>query len=247
MSLTVYQSKFVLVGGRHPSTGEPTNIVLTSTTGQQWEPSLPPMPTKRYATSSVSTRSSPEVLVVAGGMESRNKLLDVVEVFIRDEWTTVDPLPEPDCKIHSTLHDGSLHFVGGVNNTSYTCSCDSLVSSCEKSSSHTSNRRRLWRESRTPGNRTTAISYDSRLVNIDGCGTVRCYSSTHESWIETTSEGNRPRKFSLSIAAIVLATKDIIYAHYFSGIFRVTVLGKHVCVYMCTCVYVCVYVYVHVY
>ena len=74
MFLTTYLSKLVLVDGRHLSTGEPTNQLFTSATGQQWEPSLPPMPTKRYGTSSVSTRS-PEVLVVAGGLGSIHKKL----------------------------------------------------------------------------------------------------------------------------------------------------------------------------
>ena len=91
MSLTIYQSKLVLVGGCHPSTREATNQLLTSTTGRQWESSLPPMPTKRYGTSSVSTRC-PEVLVVAGGLDSNDEVLDVVEVLQGDKWLTVDPL-----------------------------------------------------------------------------------------------------------------------------------------------------------
>ena len=94
MSLAIYQSKFVLVGGRHSSTREATNQLLTSTTGRQWEPSLPPMPTKRYRTSSVSTRS-PEVLVMAGGWDSNHEGLDVVEVLQGDKWLMVDPLPAP--------------------------------------------------------------------------------------------------------------------------------------------------------
>ena len=94
MSLTIYQSKLVLVGGLHPSTREATNQLLTSTAGRLWEPSLPPMPTKRYRTSSVSTRS-PEVLVVAGGWDSNHEGLDVVEVLQGDKWLIVDPLPAP--------------------------------------------------------------------------------------------------------------------------------------------------------
>ena len=47
MSLTTYQDKLVAVGGVHPSTGEVTDQLLTSATGEDWQPSLPPMPTKR--------------------------------------------------------------------------------------------------------------------------------------------------------------------------------------------------------
>ncbi len=89
-SLTTYQSKFVLVGGYHH--GEPTNSLLTSTTGLDWKPSLRAMPTRRSFPSSVSGES-PEVLVVAGGRDSHSKDLDVVEVLLNDHWTTADSLP----------------------------------------------------------------------------------------------------------------------------------------------------------
>ncbi len=66
-SLTTYQSKFVLVGRWDLSTNsEPTNSLLTSTTGLDWKPSLRAMPTPHYYPSSVSG-GSPEILVVAGG------------------------------------------------------------------------------------------------------------------------------------------------------------------------------------
>ncbi len=90
-SLTTYQSKFVLVGGRHPSTGI-TNTLLTSTTGLDWKPLLHAMPTPRSSASSVSG-GSPEVLVVAGGSGSRYEDLDVVEVLLNNHWTTADSLP----------------------------------------------------------------------------------------------------------------------------------------------------------
>ena len=56
MSLTIYLSKLVAVGGRDSSTREATNAILTSTTERQWEPSLLPMPMKRYDTSSVNMK-----------------------------------------------------------------------------------------------------------------------------------------------------------------------------------------------
>ena len=234
MSLTVYQSKFVLVGGRSSSTHEPTNIVLTSTTGEEWEPSLAPMPTKRYDTSSVSTRS-PEVLVVAGGVGEGSHLLDVVEVFIDDQWTTANPLPAPCCMVHSTFHDGNLYFIGGTykHATIYTCSCASLISSCEKSSSNTSNSQ-LWRWLRAPGS-TAIISHSSQLISIDYRGRVECYSSTHNSWIEATIEGNTLCYYSSLGAACVLPTGDIVYANKVHGIYRATVSGMCVCMYVHSC------------
>ena len=233
MSLTVYQSKFVLVGGCYSSARICTNIVLTSTTGEEWEPSLPPMPTKRYDTSSVST-GSPEVLVVAGGVGVGSNHLDVVEVFKDDQWTTANSLPAPCHKVHSTFHDGNLYFIRGTyqHATIYTCSCASLISSCEKSSSHTSNRQ-LWRKMRGPGS-TAIISHSSRLISIGDRGIVECYSSTHNSWIEATSEGDTRHNFSSLVATCVLPTGDIVYANSTDGIYRVTVSGMCVCI----CVYI---------
>ena len=152
MSLTIYQSKFVLVGGLHPSTHEPTNQLLTSTTGRQWKPSLPPMPTKRSCTSSVSIRS-PEVLVVAGGYGSSHEELDVVEVLQGDKWLMVDPLPAPAALMPSTLHDGKICFLrhGRQDSTVFTCSCTSLISSCSKSSGNSSTDRPLWQQFQAPG------------------------------------------------------------------------------------------------
>ena len=138
MSLTIYKSKFVLMGGWQSSIHETTGTVLTSTTGQQWEPSLPQMPTKRSCASSVSTRS-PEVLVVAGGRSNSNEDLDVVEVLLGDKWIAVDPLPAPASMMYSTLHDRKLYFMrgGGQRSTVFTCSCTSLISTPSKSSSNT--------------------------------------------------------------------------------------------------------------
>ena len=186
------------------------------------------MPTKRYGTSSVSTRS-PEVLVVVGG-KRHGKKLDVVEVLKDNKWTTVDPLPEPHLVMCSALHDGNLYYFierTYQHATMYTCSCASLISSCEKPSSHTSNSQ-LWRELEVLCNKSAIMSHSLRLVNIDGRGTVSCYSSTRDSWIEVTSEGDRPRHYSSFIAACTLPTGDIVFAHYDYGIYRVTVLGEYV-------------------
>ena len=226
MSLTIYQSKFVLVGGRHPSTREATNQLLTSTTGQQWEPSLPPMPTKRYATSSVSTRS-PEVLVVAGGWDSNHKLLDVVEVLQWDKWLMVDPLPAPATWMRSTLHDGNICFMrpGRQDSTVFTCSCTSLISSCSKSSGNSSTDRPLWQQFQAPGRwDTTIASFSSRLVSIDDLGRVRGYSSMTRSWLMTTSTG--PIHIQITnIAATVLNTGELILANRTGGVYRGAVSG----------------------
>ena len=112
MSLTTYEDKLVAVGGYHPSSFEVTDQLLTSATGEDWQPSLPPMLTKRSRTSSVSTRS-PEVLVVAGGWGSDNRALHMVEVLLGDQWSTAHPLPTPCYDMRSTVHEGNFYFTGG--------------------------------------------------------------------------------------------------------------------------------------
>ena len=227
MSLTTYQSKSLLVGGHHHSTREPTNQLFTSTTGRQWEPSLPPMSTKRFGTSSVSTRS-PEVLVVAGGRGSNHRELDVVEVLQEDKWLMVDPLPAPAAGMCSTVHDGKTCFVSHrcLDSTVFTCSCTSLISSCSKFSGNSSTDRPLWQQFQAPcGWLSTFASYSSRLVFINGRGTVRGYSSMTRSWLMVTSTGPIPVGAGYK-AATVLNTGVLILAHELGGVYRGAVSGE---------------------
>jgi len=228
MSLATYQSKFVLVGGRHPSSHESTNILLTSATGLQWKNSLPPMRVERYNTSSVSTRS-PEALVVAGGCVSYGAVLDVIEVLLGDGWITVDSLPAPDCGMHSTLHEGNLHFTRGPEQgaTGYTCSCSSLISSVLESTSTTSTDRPLWKQYQAPDEATITVSYCSQLANIDGRGSVRALSNTTQSWVEANTAGDIHHDVVENIAAAVLTSPVIVYAHEYGGVYRGTLTGKN--------------------
>ena len=224
MSLTTYQSMFVAVGGRHPSTYKYTDLLFTSDTGLQWQPSLPPMPTKRSYTSSVSTRS-PEVLVVAGGKGSGGRKLNVVELLLGDQWSTVDPLPAPCFYMSPTLHDGNLYFMGGegLGDTVYTCSCTSLISSC---GTNTTTDRPLWRQFKAPRDNTAAVSYSSHLVSIDCWCIIRAYSSVSQSWVKPTSTGDRSHGYTAYVAAAVLPTGELVYAHRYGGVYKVKLSGE---------------------
>ena len=225
MSLAIYQSKFVAVGGVDPSTDNATSTILTSTTGRQWEPSLPPMPTKRYGTSSAST-TSPEVLVVAGGMGS-DGALNIVEVLMADKWITIDPLPTPASLMVSTVHEGNLYIMtrhSGTTNTITTCSCTSLISSCKNSSRTSSTDSPLWSQFQAPGGWRSIVSYSSQLVIIDDQGTARGYSSTTQSWVEASIAGDKLDKDHLSTAT-VLSSGEILFCHY-CGIYRGTMTGE---------------------
>ena len=214
---------FVAVGGNSPSTCEPTDLLFTSDTGLQWQPSLPPMPTKRSYTSSVSTRS-PEVLVVAGG-RSLGSLENVVELLLGDQWSTVDPLPASCCYMCSTLHDGNLYFMGGGVGEVFTCSCTSLISSC---GNYTTTDRPLWRQFKAPRDFTAAVSYSSCLVGTNVMCTIRAYSSVSQSWVEATSTGYRSHltdMYTNYVAAAVLPTGELVYAHK-DGVYKVKLSGE---------------------
>ncbi len=211
-ALTTYQSKFVLVGGRHPSTYERTNSLLTSTTGRDWKPSLRAMPTPRYKASSVSGGSL-EVLVVAGGSVSPGDWLDVVEVLLNDHWTTADSLPSSCLDMRSTFHEGNFYFTGGLDKEKilFICSLESLVASA---SNGRTRRQTIWRTVTTLTDICAIASYVSNLIGIDNFTTISSYSNKTEEWIETTSEGDRlEQKYNSGwIATAVLSTGQLLVA-----------------------------------
>ncbi len=223
-SLTTYQSKFVLVGGLHPSTYEPTNSLLTSTTGLDWKTSLCAMPTRRYYPSSVSG-GSPEVLVVAGGYGSHHKDLDVVEVLLNDHWTTADSFPSSCRNMQSTFHEGNLYYTGGVDKRKilFICSLESLIASA---SNGRTRRQTIWRTVTTLTAIFAIVSYVSNLIGIDFNSTIRSYSNKTEEWIETTSEGDRPeQKYNSGcIATAVLSTGQLLVANR-DGLYKETLSG----------------------
>ena len=229
MSLTTYQDKLVAVGGRHHSTGEVTDQLLTSATGEDWQPSLPPMPTKRYSTSSVSARS-PEVLIVAGGRGLDNNALHTVEVLLGDQWSTAHTLPTPCYDMRSSLHEGNFYFIELWNhrNTIYTCSCTSLITSCGLSGNDTSTTTPVWSKLEAPDYTRAIVSYYSHLITVDKRCSIRGYSSMRQSWVETTSEGKGKDGNTSYIAAAVLPTGQLVVAHsgISGGVYRVTLSGE---------------------
>ncbi len=219
-SLTTYQSKFVLVGGVHPSTDEPTNSLLTSTTGLDWKPSLRAMPTRRYRASSVSG-GSPEVLVVAGGRGSHDEYLDVVEVLLNDHWTTADSLPSSCWYMLSTFHEGDFYFTRKADKRGilFICSLESLTASA---SNGRTRRQTIWRTVTTRPCIFAIVSYVSNLICIDIHFTISSYSNKTEEWIETTSEGDRPVGGHLATA--VLSTGQLLVVSEY-GVFKGTLSG----------------------
>ena len=227
MSLATYQSKFVVVGGCLPSTiNEATDQLLTSTTGKDWQSSLPPMPTKRFDASAVSASSS-DVLVVAGGRDSECRGLNVVEVLLGNQWNTTYPLPLPlCCDVRSTFHDNNFYFTGQMTgeNVIYTCSCAALITSCQTSNESTTSQ--AWMKISKLSDTSAIFSYSSRLIGIGMSGTMSVYSDVTKSWVGTTSEGKD--KYITRFAAAVLPTEGFVVAHK-DGVCRVKISGECEC------------------
>lgn len=113
-ALTTYRSKLVLVGGRDQRSFV-TNKLWTSDDATNWQPSLPPMPTKRFSPVAVNI-GTPEYLVVLGGMTNIPSIncLAAVEVLVEEQWFKLWPLPLSYYNIRHTLHNGNLFIIGSA-------------------------------------------------------------------------------------------------------------------------------------
>ena len=105
--LSVYHSRLVLLGGIEISASKPTNKVWASEDGMDWQTShIPPMGTARCSPSAVNT-GTPEWLVAASGIDAKGLPLNVVEILIDQQWSTVHPLPNVNVYA-STFLDGKI-------------------------------------------------------------------------------------------------------------------------------------------
>ena len=138
-ALTTYHSQLVLVGGREPSTLEPSKMLWTlpSDARMKWQPSIREMLTRRFGASAMNT-GTPEYLVVAGGMGVGGyNILNTVEVFTGMEWCTVEPIPEAYSYPKWASHEGKcyLSVCGGYpqDSVAYSCDLKLLLKSCDQS------------------------------------------------------------------------------------------------------------------
>ncbi len=205
MSLSTYKSQFVAVGGCD-TFGCSSDQVFASDTGLEWQASLPPMRTNRHKTSSVGT-TSPEVLVVAGGLDCNSKKLKEVEVLMEGVWYYVNPLPEGCYDMTSTIHEDEVVFTSAYGSI-YICNIASLVSSCYNKKFSVSHWKSFSVSWWTP---TICISYCCRLVSINRYGIMKGYCSMSQSWMEIS---HRIRKLSacvLSNGDIVISNEDAVH------------------------------------
>ena len=201
----------VLVGGREPDTDMATNKLWTLKGGTNWQPSLPPMPTRRYKSSALNT-GSPECLVVSGGRASGGSYVNVVEILKDNEWSSVQPLPKSCYCLKSTLHKGRLYLIGGYEQgrSVFHCKLESLLNeNYTQEMSHSSG---LWSELQIYLQNSSPSSFANQLISNGGLingalsSEICAYSPHTLSWLHV---GDLPIELR-GTATIVLPTGELV-------------------------------------
>ena len=236
-ALTTYHSQLVLVGGRKPSTHEPSNVLWTrsSDAGMDWQPSIQEMPTKRFGAAAMNT-GTPEYLVVAGGVGVGAYALDTVEVFTGKEWCTVEPLPQGCCYHKCPLHGGKYYLFGGYpQNIAYCCDIKSILKSCEQSGINKAPFP-VWSQFEFPLEYSSLASFGQQLISIAGITNdsyrspdIFSLSPPSQSWVHV---GKLPIALD-SAASIVLPTGGLVVIggdpggeSYSARVFKATLRGE---------------------
>ena len=176
-ALSTYDSRLVIVGGKEE--GEITNKLWTSADGIKWESSLPTMPTKRIVPS-VLSKDNPKCLIVAGGCLEDLRELNVVEVFVKEQWSKVSCLPIWSRFSKATLHDGQVYILTPKDNTVCHCILESLFK-CEPESTSP------WNQFKSPVDTTALASFGQSLIATGGDMKIHAYSSSSQSWVHVLS------------------------------------------------------------
>ena len=191
-ALTTYHNKLLLVGGLEASTDQVTNQLWVFEEGEQtWTQPLPPMPTRRWGASAVSTQDH---LIVAGGnnVGGDRRHLDTVEVFDGQQWVTADPLPVSCGWMKSTSHDGHYYLMGGrgQDTSVFYTSLQSLV---DKATQHpptsptNTDQPSVWKTlPNTPHPHSSTAIFGGALVAVGGHlnrSSLYLYSPLTQSWL----------------------------------------------------------------
>ncbi len=185
-ALTTYHSQLVLIGGWVASSNEAIKVtnklwISEHDTIMNWKSSLlPPMPTRRYDSSAVTT-GTPESIIVAGGAGKDLAVLDTVEVLVQEQWSTCQPLPKPCRTMNSTIHNGKLYLMGGSHQGYAVFYCDlvSLISSSQCEQTHATS---LWNRFDAGEKYSIPVSMGQHLIAMGG-NTINAFSPPTKSWI----------------------------------------------------------------
>ena len=199
-SIAVVNSLLTAIGGKIPNL-QVTNSLL-SLTDSKWKEHFPPMPTKRWFSTTVWSSSS---LVVAGGIGERDNDLRTVEVMDTEtlQWSTASSFPHPLCSATATLCGDKLYMLGGWvqsarSKSVFTCSLATLIQSCQPQSLggqlktlSLARRPKVWHQlADTPYTLSRCVSLQGQLLSVGGqdsdikrkATAVHMYNTTTDSW-----------------------------------------------------------------
>ena len=197
-SIAMVNGLLTAIGGKIPNL-QVTNSLL-SLTDSKWKERFPPMPTKRWFSTTVSSSSS---LVVAGGIDERDNDLRTVEVMDTEtlQWSTASSLPHPLCSATATLCGDKLYMLGGWvqsgrTKSVFTCSLATLIQSCQPQGGglktlSLARRPKVWHQlAGTPYTLSRCVSLQGQLLSVGGRDSdikrevtaVHMYNTTTNSW-----------------------------------------------------------------
>ena len=179
-------ASITVINGRLTTVGGDESNELFSLTGEgssrRWTKEYPPMPTKRWGTTSLCIGAT---LIVAGGAGKRaheaHVVLSTVEVMNTEnhQWSTAADLPQPMYLASATVCGDHIYMLGGIDEHStytksvYTCSVSALLQSCASSSLVAklkgTFKTSVWRQvADLPVASSTCESFHGRLLAIGG-------------------------------------------------------------------------------
>ncbi len=216
--------RLVLVGGWVVSTGKVTGHVQAFVKeSQQWEKSIPAMPTARRSPSVVSHST---VLVVCGGRDDSDIPVPTVELYCGEasQWYQCPPLPFPRSWMPSVTIRDTLFLVGGFSGRTgvsaeksiHSASLTALIDRALHHSNGSTSAESLWTALEdVPYYYTTVASIGGCLLAVGGADnprggevsdSIRTYLPTSSTWIQT---GELPLPLSLT-TAVLLPTNELL-------------------------------------
>ena len=204
------------VGGRHGvADPEPLNSLVSLCEGE-WVELLPPMPTQRTEPV-VLTTADHKYAVAAGGdtnqMSTKHVTVELLDIGSL-QWTTVCDLPKPLYGITGTICSGIIYCLD-EHSSGYTCTVDSLISSCKCHTADTTTQTsaEIWRAlPHTPVDFSSPATVGGQLVIVGGAdatyhgcypdrialSAIHQYDPTSSTWVYTGSL-QRAREGSLVV------------------------------------------------
>ena len=188
-SLAVINGQLTAIGG-YDDGWTCTNKLLTlreSWLRRSWSGVFPPMATKRYGTTAITSK---EHLIVAVGSTGLYQKVNIVEVMDTKTlvWSTVASLPHPYCFAPATICGDYLYMLGGYDDKGktksvLTCSLTELLQSSSSSSS-------VWHSvADIPAYLSTCAAVNGQLLAVGGCdvdyketAAIHKYNPTTNSW-----------------------------------------------------------------